>query len=349
MKALRWHGPRDLRLTELIEPALETGEVRLRVAYCGICGSDLHEYHDGPHAIPVERPHPLSCAQAPITLGHEFCGTVVETASARLAVGMRVAVEPEYRCGTCEFCRTGRYNLCRFMGFVGLMGDGGMAQTVVVPEYTVHPLPDDVSFEQAAVFEPAAVALHAVRQARLRPGNACVVLGLGPIGLLLVAMLRRSGAGRIVAIDIAPARLEMAGRLGADVIVDARKQDTRSAVLRATDDEGAALTFEAAGTQTTLDAALACLRKGGRAVLVGLMGRASLDAFDFVNRELGLCSSVGYRNVYPTLIEWTASGQIDPSAIITRKVALEHAVPLGFDALLDDKSQIKVLVAPEGD
>ena len=136
MKALRWHGPRDLRLVELAESSLQPNEVRVRVAYCGICGSDLHEYVDGPHAIPVDCPHPISGRRAPLTLGHEFCGTVVESADPRLGVGTRVAIEPEYRCGECDCCRRGQYNRCTSMGFVGLMGDGGMAESVVVPSYT---------------------------------------------------------------------------------------------------------------------------------------------------------------------------------------------------------------------
>lgn len=347
MRALRWHGPRDLRLVELVETGLRRGEVRVGVACCGICGSDLHEYVSGPHAIPVEHVHPISGQKAPLTLGHEFSGAVVESADPAWAVGTRVVVEPEYRCGTCEYCRTGRYNLCRSMGFVGLMGDGAMADNVVVPAYTLHALPDEVSFEQAATFEPAAVALHAVRRSTLQAGDDCAVFGLGPVGLLIVAMLRRCGAGSIVAVDVNPQRLALAGAMGATHTVDALKEDAVAAVQRATAGRGAAVSFEVAGVQASLDSTLGCVRKGGEVVLVGLMGQAQLDVFDAVNRELQITCSVGYRGVHPTLIDWTASGLIDPSAIVTRSVGLEEAVPLGFDALLADASQIKVLVTPQ--
>lgn len=349
MKALRWHGPRQLRLTELLDPSPGPGELRIAVAYCGICGSDLHEYLDGPHAIPVDVPHALSGRVAPLTLGHEFCGTVVERGTgARTPIGARVAIEPEYRCGRCEYCRAGRYNLCLDMGFVGLMGDGGMAESVVVPDYTAHQLPDAVEMTQAAVFEPAAVALHAVRQSSLRAGDACVVLGLGPIGQLIVMMLRQLDAGSILAVDLSPQRLAQAGALGADVLVDARNEDVARIVRDHTGGSGAAIAFEASGTQATLDTALACLRKGGEAVLVGLMGRAAVDVFDVVNRELRIVSSVGYRDVYQTLIEWTAQRRIDPSRIVSRVVQLQDAVRDGFDALVDDKQLIKVLVRPGG-
>jgi (R,R)-butanediol dehydrogenase / meso-butanediol dehydrogenase / diacetyl reductase len=349
MKALRWHGPRDLRLVELVEPVLELGEVRISVAYCGICGSDLHEYLDGPHAIPVDCPHPVSGRRAPLTLGHEFCGTVVESADPVVLVGERVAVEPEYRCGHCDYCRQGQYNRCTDMGFIGLMGDGAFAETVVVPSYTVHPLPDEVSFAQAAALEPAAVALHAVRSSGLRAGDACAVFGMGPVGLLTVAMLRQCGAGEIIAIDIDANRLSLAAAMGASRVSDAMREDSASAVFAATSGRGAAIAFEVAGVQRSLDGTLACIRKGGEAILVGLMGKAQVDMFDIVNRELRLTGSVGYRDVFPTLIAWTAEGLVDPSTIVTRKVPLAQAVPDGFDALLADKGQVKVLVAPNGE
>jgi len=349
MKALRWHGPRDLRLVDMVESALQPGEVRVRVAYCGICGSDLHEYVDGPHAIPVERPHPISGRLAPLTLGHEFCGEVVESADSGVEVGARVAIEPEYRCGQCEYCRQGQYNRCIAMGFVGLMGDGALAETVVVPAYTVHQIPDEVRFDQAAALEPAAVALHAVRTSGLRAGDACAVFGMGPVGLLIVAMLRQCGAGEIIAVDVHASRLALAGAMGASRAVDASREDSASAVFAVTSGLGAAIAFEAAGSQAALDSTLACVRKGGEAVLVGLMGKAEVDIFDIVNRELRLTASVGYRDVFPTLIAWTARGLIDPSAIVTRKVSLAQAIPQGFDVLVADKGQVKVLIAPNGE
>lgn len=349
MRALRWHGPGDLRLTDLVEPELRAGEVRIRVALCGICGSDLHEYIDGPHAIPVERPHAISGCRAPLTLGHEFCGVVVESADAEVAVGRRVAVEPEYRCGKCHYCRRGAYNRCVHMGFVGLMGDGGLAESAVVPAYTVHPLPDEVRFDQAAALEPAAVALHAVRTSGMRPGDVCAVFGMGPVGLLTVAMLRRCGAGGIIAVDVHAGRLALAGEMGASEVVDASRADSAAAVFAASSGLGAAVAFEAAGSQASLASTLACVRKGGEALLVGLMGKAQVDVFDIVNRELRLTASVGYRDVFPTLIDWTARGLIDPSAIVTRKVPLAQAVSQGFDALIADRNQVKVLVAPNGE
>lgn len=319
MKALRWHAARDLRLSELERQAPRPGEVELEVAYCGICGSDLHEYQSGPHSIPQAEAHPLSGCRAPLTLGHEFCGVVAALGPGveGLRIGDRVAVEPEYRCGECRYCREGRYNLCESMGFIGLMGDGGFAELARVPAYMLHRLPDAVGFRQAAVLEPAAVALHALRRSSLAPGQRCAVFGLGPIGLLLVMLARLRGIEDIVAIDVSPERLALAGEFGASRALDARDGDT-AARLR----EGGALdcAFEAAGSQASLDAALASLRKGGELVLVSLMGEVRLDAFDLVNRELRLLGSVGYRDAYPELIALLADGRLDLARAVTRSV-----------------------------
>ncbi|MFI0449708.1 2,3-butanediol dehydrogenase [Actinomadura sp. 6N118] len=316
------------------------GEAAIAVAYCGICGSDLHEYADGPHAIPVGAPHPESGRTAPLILGHEFCGTVIEVAPDVTGVGPgdRVAVEPHYRCGTCPRCLAGEYNLCRHFGFAGLMGDGGLAERAVVPAYMLHRLPPEVSLEQAAVFEPAAVALHALRRSGLAEGDTVAVAGLGPIGLLVVRLAVRYGARRVVAADPSPARREVALRLGADRVVD------DSALLR--EGEGADIVFEAVGAERTLHDSLAATRRGGGVVLLGLGGTAAIDTFALVNDEKSIIASVGYRDVYPELIRLVAEEGLDLTAIVTSTIPLADVVHDGFQALLNAKKEIKVLVRP---
>jgi (R,R)-butanediol dehydrogenase/meso-butanediol dehydrogenase/diacetyl reductase len=338
-----WHGARDIRVEPRPRTPLAPGEIRIRVAACGICGSDVHEYVDGPHAIPTEAEHPLSRRRAPLVIGHEFCGTVVELAPdvSTVCIGQRVVVEPEYRCGRCAACLRGEYNQCRFMGFAGLMGDGGMAGEAVVPAYMVHSLPDQVSFEQAAVLEPAAVALHAIRQGGLSVGMRCAVAGAGPIGLLIVQLARIAGARQIAVSDVSDDRLARALALGATHTVNARTG-------RLADTAGEVdVAFEAVGAQAALDDAYATVRKGGRLVLVGLFGqRPTIDAFGLVNREINLISSVGYRHVFPDLIAMVADGLFDPSRIVTRQVSLECAVEEGFGRLARETVDVKVLVRP---
>jgi (R,R)-butanediol dehydrogenase/meso-butanediol dehydrogenase/diacetyl reductase len=349
-RAAVWYGARDVRVVDVELRAIGPAEAAIEVAYCGICGSDLHEYTDGPHAIPVNDPHPESGATAPIILGHEFCGTVVDVGStvSALAPGDRVAVEPQYRCGACPRCQNGEYNICRHFGFAGLMGDGGMAERAVVPAYMLHRLPHTVSLEQAAVFEPAAVALHAWRRADIRPGETIAVVGLGPIGLLVVMLAVRHGAGRVIATDLSPARLQLAHALGATRVVPAEPRAAVPDLIRqATGGEGADVAFEVVGSEETLRTCLDATRKGGRVLLVGLAETVSIDAFAMVNKEQSIITSVGYRDVYPELIRLVEQG-MDLTAIVTATIALEDVVHDGFNALLRGGDQIKILVRPGG-
>lgn len=317
------------------------GEVRIKVDACGICGSDLHEYADGPHAIPTKTPHPLSRQSAPLVIGHEFTGTVLECGAdvEGFSNGARVAVEPEYRCNACPACLRGEYNLCRFKGFAGLMGDGGMAEEVTLPAYMLYPLPDAISMRQAAVLEPAAVALHALRRGGLQLGETCVVTGAGPIGLLIVQLAAAAGARRIVVSDTSAARLELARKIGATECVNPVQTDLTDII------EDADISFEAVGSEAALNDAIRCVRRGGRVVLVGLFGaKPKVDLFALVTREIDLIASAGYRQVYDDLIQMVAGGQFDPSLIITKEVRLDTVVEDGFEALLSDKDNVKIIM-----
>ncbi|MGY1812000.1 alcohol dehydrogenase catalytic domain-containing protein [Blastococcus sp. SYSU D00820] len=330
-QAVRWHGPRDLRLETVEVPAPGPGEVLLAVAYCGVCGSDLHEIADGPHAVPVDRPHPLSGAVAPVTLGHEFSGTVVALGDGVEGPppGTGVAVEPNYRCGECTACREGRYEVCVGFGFAGLMGDGGMAEYAVVPSYMVRPLPEGTDLAAAAVLEPAAVALHGVRRSSFAAGQTALVVGLGPVGLLVCALLREAGAALVVGVDPTPARRDLAGRFGVDLAL-APGDDVAAAVAARTGGDGVHVAFEVVGAQPAFDTALAALRTGGELVLLGLTDRLVLPAFDVVNAELTITASVGYRDCHDELIELLAGGRLDLAALVSDVVPLAEAP----DALL---------------
>ncbi|CAL9326023.1 2,3-butanediol dehydrogenase [Streptomyces sp. SudanB52_2052] len=349
MRAAVWYGARDVRMAEVDVPTPGRGEVLIEVAYCGICGSDLHEYVDGPHAIPVTKPHPASGVTAPLVLGHEFCGTVVALGPSvtDLTIGDRVAVEPNYRCGTCPRCRAGEYNICRHFGFAGLMGNGGMAEYAAIPAYMAHRLPETVSLEQAALFEPASVALHALRRAGALPETVAVV-GLGPVGLLTVRLAAERNVRRIVAVDVSPARLHRAAGLGATDLVDAGVGEGAGERIRElTGGEGVDVAFEAVGSESALRTCLAATRRGGRVVLVGLAPQVSLDTFALVNNEQSIVASVGYRDTYPELIRLVAERGLDLTPVVTSTIALDALVPHGFEALLDGPgNQVKILVDP---
>jgi (R,R)-butanediol dehydrogenase/meso-butanediol dehydrogenase/diacetyl reductase len=324
--AVRWHGAHDVRLETVPLPAPGPSDVVLRVAYCGICGSDLHEVASGPHAVPVAAPHRVSGKCAPIVLGHEFSGTVVATGPqvTTVAPGDLVAVEPNYRCGTCTACREGRYHVCAGFGFAGLMGDGGMAEYAVVPGYMAHRLPPEFDLAAAAVLEPAAVALHGVRRSIAAPGGHAVVVGLGPVGLLVCALLRARGAGRVIGVDPVRRRRELALILGADDAF-APGPAVPEAVRAATGGDGAHVAFEVVGAQDATDLALASLRTSGELLLLGLVPQLRLPAFEMVNAEQRLTTSVGYRDCHAELIGLAHTGQLDLSVLVSDVVELADA------------------------
>lgn len=345
IQAVRWYGAKDLRLEPVALRPPGAGEVLVRVAYCGVCGSDLHEVADGPHAIPVERPHPLSGAVAPLTLGHEFSGRVAATGPGvdRLPDGAPVAIEPNYRCGRCTACREGRTEVCAAFGFAGLMGDGGMAEYALVPSYMVHRLPDGFDLTAAAVLEPAAVALHGVRRSAFAAGQAAVVVGLGPVGLVVCSLLAEAGGAVVVGVDPSPARRDQGLRFGADLVLGPGA-DVAATVRERTGGDGAHVAFEAVGAQAAVDTALSCLRTGGELLLLGLLPEVTLPAFDMVNAELRVTTSVGYRDCHPELVRLVTAGRLDLAALVSNVVPLADA-PTALLAMAEgDPSGIKTLI-----
>ena len=201
MKAAMYYGRRDIRIEDVPEPEAGPGQVKVRVEWCGICGTDLHEYLDGPiFCPPVGAPHALTGEQVPVALGHEFAGAVADVGDGvtNVAVGDRVAVEPYLTCGRCARCPEGRYNVCDVLGFIGLSGGGGGFDEYVVADarrtFPIGGLGTDIG----ALVEPLAVAYHAVRLGGVRPGMTATVFGSGPIGLVTTAALRAAGAAEIV-------------------------------------------------------------------------------------------------------------------------------------------------------
>src|SRR5437773_9286034 len=223
MRALRFHSARDLRIDDVPEPpAAAAGEVVVRVATCGICGTDLHEYMAGPIVTPVE-PHPLTGAQNPQILGHEFAGDVVATGPGVTSVveGDRVAIMPLAYCGRCAYCRRGLQHPCATMACVGLSHAwGGMAELATVAEYQVVRLPDGVTYQQGALIEPTAVAAYGVERGGVTAGDRVLVTGAGPIGALAALCARAAGASTVYVSEPNPARRARADALGVAVVLD---------------------------------------------------------------------------------------------------------------------------------
>lgn len=350
MKAARWHGVKDIRVEDIPAPKPGPGDVGIKVAWTGICGSDLHEYLAGPIFVPVDEDHPLSHDKAPITMGHEYCGTVTELGDGvtDLAIGDRVAIEPIFACGTCPACLEGKYNLCDSLGFVGLSGGhGGFATHSVVPARMVHKMPDDLSMEQGALVEPAAVALHAVRLSRIKAGDKAAVFGAGPIGLLVVEALRVAGASEIHVVEPSEVRRQKALDLGATSVIDPTESDAVDTIRAATG--GVNVAFEVTGVPQVLPQCIDATRHEGQVLIVSIWEKeASFQPNTAVLKERQLQGTIAYRNVYPAVMALMTQGYFSADQLVTKRIALDDIVAEGFEALVSEKSHVKILVeAPD--
>ncbi|MDS0281921.1 2,3-butanediol dehydrogenase [Haloarcula onubensis] len=357
MRVARWHGQRDVRVDDVDEPALDADAVRIDVTAAGICGTDLHEYADGPDFLPAPGdPHPLSGVTPPVPLGHEFSGTVAEVGAdvTAVSVGDPVTVNPAVVCEDCRYCRAGDHHLCPDVANIGLgMESGGFAESVVAPEGNVVGLPPDLPVELGALVEPYAVGLHAVRRSALDAGDSVAVFGCGPIGLTILEMARVAGAGEIFVSEPRAGRRALAADLGADVTLDPRAGDAVETVREATDG-GVDVAFEAAGVTPTYTAAIESTRHGGEILTVGI-AQSPVDVVpkDIAVRERSIVGSNGYlsgprgREEFGAVVDRLAAGDCHPGALVTGRISLDDIVDGGFEALLgDDGDHVKILVEP---
>ncbi|WP_068505454.1 2,3-butanediol dehydrogenase [Paenibacillus kribbensis] len=348
MQALRWHGVKDLRLENIEQPAALAGKVKIKVEWCGICGSDLHEYVAGPIFIPQDAQHPLTGEKAPIVMGHEFSGQVVEIGEGvtKLQVGDRVVVEPVFACGECTACKQGKYNLCDKMGFLGLAGGGGgFSEYVAADEHMVHKIPDSVSFEQGALVEPSAVALYAVRQSQLKVGDKAVVFGAGPIGLLVIEALKASGASEIYAVELSEERKAKAEELGA-IVLDPKAYDVVQELHKRTNG-GVDVAYEVTGVPPVLTQAIESTKISGQIMVVSIFEKeAPIKPNHIVMKERNLTGIIGYRDVFPAVISLMEKGYFPADKLVTKRIKLEEVIEQGFEGLLKEKNQVKILVSP---
>jgi threonine dehydrogenase-like Zn-dependent dehydrogenase len=290
MKALRYHGQRDIRLDTIPVPEIAPGKVRISPKFCGICGTDLHEYLGGANLIPKPgKPHPITDETYPLTLGHEFSGIVEEVGEGVTNVqkGDRVCVQPILFDGDCRSCQRGLVNCCDKNGFIGLSGfGGGLCESTVVPEYAVKKLPDNVPLEIGALVEPLSVGWHSVDISPFKEGDSALVLGGGPIGLAVVQVLHGRGCNNIIVSEVSGKRREFAKEFGAHHTIDPTKEDIVQRVKELTGGLGADVGFDAAGVQVALDTAFTALKARGTLVNIAVWeNKAQLPMNEIVFRE----------------------------------------------------------------
>lgn len=347
MKAARWHKARDIRIEDVPTPVPGPGQVKIKVKWTGICGSDLHEYVAGPIFVPVDKPHAVSDEVAPIVMGHEFSGEVAEVGEGvtKVKPGDRVVVEPILSCGKCPACQHGKYNLCEDLGFHGLSGGGGgfSAYTVVGERWT-HKMPEGLSFEQGALVEPAAVALHAVRLSSLKAGGTAAVFGAGPIGLLVIEALRVAGATSIYVVELSEQRGAKAKELGATAVIDPSKEDA-AARIKELSGGGVDVAFEVTGVPAVLQQCIDATRYEGETVIVSIWEKeASFQPNTVVLKEKTLKGIIAYRDIFPAVMDLMVQGYFSAERLVTKRIALDDIVAEGFETLVNEKTQIKILV-----
>ncbi|MGZ5392687.1 MAG: 2,3-butanediol dehydrogenase [Mycobacterium sp.] len=347
MRAAVYRGPGDVRVEEVPEPSPGPGEVKVKVAFAGICGSDLHEYYRGALMVPVGYRHPLTGVQAPVILGHEVAGTVVDVGSGvdDMDLGQLVAIEPIVACKQCARCLDGAYNHCAQMAFHGFStSSGGLAEYTVAARDMVHAIPPGVSPRQAALVEPLAVAWHAVQLARVASGDYCVILGAGPIGLGAMFGVRALGAHSVV-VEVSEERRRVAQLAGATHVVDPTTCDVAEFVRELTGGRNAAACIDAAGVPATLREALRTIGVYGRIVMVGVPeAPLPLETGYLFVTEATLVASCAYRNDFPTVIEGVKRGDF-PMEEWVQTIGLSRLIEDGFEALHEARV-MKVLVDP---
>jgi len=334
MRAAVYHGREDLRLEEVPEPVAQRGEVKLRVLFNCICGSDLHEYYDGPITT-RDSPHPLTGVKNPVILGHELCGAVVELGAGvkDLSIGDLVAVEPVQTCGQCLYCTSGRYNHCGLLAFHGYnRSGGGLSEYTVVRRSMAHRLPEGMSGVQGALIEPMAIAWRTAERSAVAPGDTAVIHGAGPIGIGVYFTLRRRGV-RVIMSDPSPARRAVLSTLGVDCVLDPTSCNVVAAIKELTGGEGADASIDAAGVPKAFQAALGGTAVDGTVVVVAIHTRAlEIAPMDILMSEARITGVALSCNAFPSVIAEMAAGAY-PQAGWVESIALEGLIEQGFERL----------------
>ena len=333
MRAAVYEGEGRLVVRDVPDPVPAADEVLIEVEACGVCGSDVQ-------IISVPPGHPST---PPVVIGHEFVGWVRATGSAvhDVAIGARVVVDPDPKCGACEPCRSGRPANCVNIVALGVYRDGALARFVTTPANTVYPISPDVPAELAALVEPLACVVNGTNRAAIRPGESAVVFGAGAIGCLFIAVLRASGAGRIVAIEPSTHRAPVARAVGADVVVTPEEWVAQRAELMP---GGADVVVDAVGS--VLPQAIEAAAMGARVVMFGMNGNArpQVHQVEIVEKGLAILGSYISNFTFPAAIRLVEGGRLNLAPMITATVPLEDTVA-GI-ARIRSGEAVKIVIKP---
>ena len=354
MRAARYYGNHDIRIENIDPPTPGPGQVLIDVAWCGICGTDLHEYLDGPIFCPPKgHPHPVTGEEVPLTMGHEMSGTVAELGEGvdDLKVGQKIVVEPYIVDPKFSTDPEDNYHLTPNANFIGLAGGGGgLGEQIAVDRRWVHPVDDSVELDEAALIEPLSVGHHAFVRSGAKKGDVALIGGAGPIGLLLGAVLKAEGLTVVVS-ELSGLRREKALESGAaDYALNPKECDIPAKVRELTDGRGADVAFECSSVDVVLDTLLEAVRPGAVIVNVSIWGhQPKVDLHKLVLKEIDLRGTIGYCGDHPATIKLVEQGKVDLKPFITGKIGLDGLVDEGFDTLINrNETAVKILVSPSG-
>lgn len=309
-------APGEIRFREIPVPEVGENQVKVRIRFIGVCGSDIHVYHGK---------HPFT--KYPVTQGHEVSGEVEEVGSkvTKFKVGQKVTIEPQVVCGKCYPCRHGKYNLCEELKVMGFQTTGTASTFFVVDQEKVTALPEEMSFQDGAMIEPLAVAVHAVRRVGDVKGLNIAVIGAGPIGNLVAQVAKGLGAARVMVTDVSDFRLELAKKCGVDAVYNTKVKDFGEAMVETFGLDKADVIYDCAGNDITMGQAIKHARKGSQIILVAVYaGMANVDLAVLNDHELDLNTTMMYRHEdYVKAIELIDEGKISLAPLQTKTFAFK--------------------------
>jgi 2-desacetyl-2-hydroxyethyl bacteriochlorophyllide A dehydrogenase len=342
MRAAIIDTPRKIRVGNIADPTPKPDELVIRVGACGICGTDLHV---------VDGDSPL--VRYPIVPGHEFAGEVVAVGSnvpqsiggreTKLTVGARVAVEPNIYCGYCAFCRTGHENLCLNYTAIGVTVAGAFAEYVTVPASKAYVLPDNLSFQEAALIEPVSCAVHGMHSLNPKSGDTFLIVGAGTMGLILLQLAVRGGASKVAVVDLNAQRLQRAANLGASV--------TQTDIHKLLEEEplGFDCVIDVTGVARAIEGAFPAVKRGGKFLIFGVApqeARISLSPFRIYNDEITVLGSMAVLFSFGPALDLISGGVIDTKALLTTALPLED-FPTALNMVRKGEG-VKTQILPNG-
>ena len=341
MKAAVLEEVGKIVIKDIEKPQVLPGHVLIKIEYVGICGSDVHYYEHGRIGDFI--------VEKPIILGHECSGTIVETGEGveKFAIGDKVVPEPGVACNKCNFCKTGKYNLCDSMTFMATPPvDGSFCEYLSYPADMVFKLPKNVSTKEAALIEPLAIGIYAAQRGNVFPGANVLVLGAGCIGLVTMLAAKAFGASQVIITDVLDNRLKAAEKLGSDFTVNTKNTNLHELIADVTDDTGADVVIDCVGISPTVNDAIDSCKKGGTIVLVGMGAddNVNINMNRAISKEIDFKTIFRYRNIFPTALKMVSDGKIDIKNIVSHSYGFDDIAEAMAYVMNNKEKVVKAII-----